>query len=229
METPLKKNFLIVFAHPNPNSFNSAIKEKTISSILENGHNFEISDLYQMGWNAAAGKNDFKEHINSLEINLINEQQNSLKNDLYKDDLKIEMEKLKKADYLIFIFPLWWASCPALLKGWIDRVFTCDFAWGMKNMFHKGLMLGKRAAIFTTAGGDEGEYSENGDQQATLKQSLNHIHRGTLAFCGFDVLPIHAIFEVEDCNEELRKEYLKKIENIIRNFEIAELMHKMSK
>jgi len=223
-----KKNFLVILAHQNPSSFNAAIKEKTINSIIECGHNVERSDLYQMNWNALAGRNDFKQHLNSAEINLINEQQNSLKNDLYDDEIKKEMEKLKRADYLIFIFPLWWASCPAILKGWIDRVFSCGFAWGMKNIFHKGLMLGKRAAIFTTAGGDEGEYSESGDQQMTLTQSLNHIHRGSLAFCGFDVLPIHAIYEVEDCREELRKEYLEKIGDIIKNFGVAELLHKMN-
>ena len=224
-----KRNFLVVLAHPNPSSFNFAIKEKTINSILESGHSVEVSDLYQMNWDAVAGKNDFKQHLNSKEIHLINEQQNSLKNDLYEDNIKKEMEKLKLADYLIFIFPLWWASCPAILKGWIDRVFSSDFAWGMKNIFHRGLMLGKRAVIFTSAGGDEGEYSLEGDQQATLTQSLSHIHRGSLAFCGFDVLPIHAIFEVEDCKEELRKEYLEKIPEIIKNFGTAELMHKMSK
>lgn len=223
------KNFLVIFAHPNPNSFNAAIKEKTINSIIESGHSVEVSDLYKMNWSAVAGKNDFKQHINISEINLINEQQNSFKNDLYEENIKSEMQKLKRADYLIFIFPLWWASCPAILKGWIDRVFSCDFAWGMKNIFHKGLMLGKRAAIFTTAGGDEGEYSQEGDQQATLTQSLNHIHRGSLAFCGFDVLPIHAIFEVKDCSEELRKEYLEKIPDIVKNFGSAELLHKMSK
>ncbi len=223
-----KKNFLVVLAHPNPSSFNAAVKEKTISSIQECGHSVEVSDLYQMNWNAVAGKNDFKQHLNSAEIHLIEEQQNSFKNDFYEDDVKKEMEKLKRADYLIFIFPLWWASCPAILKGWIDRVFSCDFAWGMKNIFHKGLMLGKRAVIFTTAGGDEGEYSVDGDQQATLTQSLSHIHRGSFAFCGFDVLPIHAIFEVEECKEEVRREFLEKIGDIVKNFGTAELLHKMS-
>lgn len=228
MENTCKKNFLVVIAHPNPNSFNSAIKEKTINSIIESGHNVEVSDLYKMNWSAVAGKNDFKQPLNASEIHLIEEQQHSFKNDLYQDEVKNEMEKLKRADYLIFIFPLWWASCPAIMKGWIDRVFSCDFAWGMKNLFHKGLMLGKRAVIFTTAGGDELEYSEKGDQKATLTLSLNHIHRGSLAFCGFDVLPIHAIFEVEDCKEELRKEYLDKIGDIIKDFGTAELLHKMS-
>jgi NAD(P)H dehydrogenase (quinone) len=138
------------------------------------------------------------------------------------------MEKLKNADYLIFIFPLWWASCPAILKGWIDRIFSCKFAWDGKKLFSKGLMLGKRAAIFTTVGGDEFEYSQEGDQQATLTQTPSHIHRGSLAFCGFDVLPIHAIYEVDDCGHERRQKYLEDIDDIIRNFGTAELLHKMS-
>ena len=223
-----KKNFLIVYAHPNPKSFNSSIRDRTIKAIVENGHSVEVSDLYQMNFTAYAGKNDFKSHLNSEELNLINEQINSYKLDLYQDDVKAEMTKLKKADYLIFIFPLWWASVPSILKGWIDRIFSCDFAWGMSNTFHGGLMKGKRAAIFTTAGGDQAEYSEEGDQKATLKQSLNHIHRGSLAFCGFDVLPIHSIYEVESCADELRRKFLDDIDNIVKTFGDAELMHKMS-
>jgi NAD(P)H dehydrogenase (quinone) len=228
MENSTKKHFLIVFAHPNQTSFNASIRDKTIQSILSEGHSVEVSDLYLMNFSPFAGKNDFKEHLNVNSINLIDEQQNAMKNDLYVDEIKIEMEKLKKADFLIFIFPVWWASAPSILKGWIDRVFSCDFAWGMKNTFNKGLMIGKRAAIFTSAGGDEHEYSLEGDQQATLTQMLNHIHRGSLAFCGFDVLPLHIIYEVEGSSDELRKEYLDKIDEIIKNFCTADLLHKMS-
>jgi len=228
MENFKKKNFLIVFAHPNPTSFSSAVKDKTIKSIVENGHNYELSDLYGMNWGAVAGKDDFKSHLNASEIDIIKEQQNSFKNNLYQDDIKTEMEKLKKADYLIFIFPLWWGSCPAIMKGWIDKVFSCDFAWGMENIFHNGLMLGKRAVIFTSASGNGPEYTEQGEQQATLTQTLNHIHRGSFAFCGFDVLPIHAIFEVES-HKESREQHLKKIEDIVKNFGTSELLHKMSK
>ena len=228
MDSPSKKKFFIVLAHPNHNSFNAAIKNKTVEAILNQGHEVEVSDLYRMDFGAVAGKSDFKSCLNSEEINLIEEQKNSFRNDLYTDGIKAEMEKLKNADYLIFIFPLWWASCPAILKGWIDRIFSCKFAWDGKNLFSKGLMLGKRAAIFTTVGGDEFEYSLEGDQQATLVQTLSHIHRGSLAFCGFDVLPIHAIYEVEDCETERRQKYLYEIDDIIRNFGTSELLHKMS-
>lgn len=222
------KHFLIVFAHMNPKSFNSAVRDRTVQAIKKNGHTVEVSDLYQMNFFPVAGKNDFKEVINGEQMNLLEEQQNSFKNNLYSDEVKTEMEKVKRADYLIFIFPLWWASVPAILKGWIDRVFSCDFAWGYSNTFHKGLMLGKRAAIFTSAGGDKGEYSIDGDQKASLETSLNHINRGTFAFCGFDVLPIHAIYEVEGCGEDERQKFLNEIDSIIANFGTADLLHKMS-
>ncbi len=223
-----KKHFLIVFAHQNHKSFNSAVKDRTIEAILENGHTYDLSDLYDMKFYPVAGKQDFKVLLNPEDFNILNEQQNALKNDLYIEEIKIEMEKVKRADFLIFIFPLWWASVPAIMKGWIDRIFSCDFAWGYSNLFHKGLMLGKRAAVFTSAGGDLKEYSLEGDQKASLQVSLNHIHRGSLAFCGFDVLPLHSIYEVESCPQEERKNYLEEIDKIIRNFGIADLLHKMS-
>jgi NAD(P)H dehydrogenase (quinone) len=228
MEGSDKKHFLIVYSHANDKSFNSAVKEKTIQAILEHGHTYELSDLYKMNFHPVAGPLDFKELLNADDFNLLNEQQNSIKNNLYVEEIKIEMDKLKKADYLILIFPLWWASVPAILKGWIDRIFSCDFAWGYNNHFNSGLMIGKRAAIFTTLGGDKKEYSLEGDQKASLLQTLYHIHRGSLAFCGFDVLPIHSIYEVETCSEEERKLFLNEIDNIVKNFGNSQLLHKMS-
>jgi NAD(P)H dehydrogenase (quinone) len=71
MDSPSKNKFLLVLAHPNPKSYNAAIKDKTVESILNQGHEVEVSDLYRMNFGAVAGKNDFKSHMNSEEINLI--------------------------------------------------------------------------------------------------------------------------------------------------------------
>ena len=224
----LKKHFLVVFAHPNPKSFNYSIMEETVKQIKEQGHTVDISDLYRMDFKGFAGEHDFKTHLNKSELNLINEQQNSMKNNLFADDLAIEIDKLRRADYLILIFPIWWGGAPSILKGWIDRVFACDFAWGFENFFHKGLFLGKRAAIFTTTGSSKESYSINGANKATLEQMLISLHRGSLAFCGFDVLPIYSLLGVDDITEENRKDHLENISQIIKNFGTCELLHKMS-
>ena len=51
--------------------------------------------------------------------------------DVLTDDAKTEIEKLLWADTLILQFPLWWFSMPAILKGWVDRVFAYGFAYGV--------------------------------------------------------------------------------------------------
>lgn len=224
-----KKHFLIVLAHPNPKSFNCAIKDQTVKHIESLGHSIDVSDLYRMDFKGFAGAHDFKIHLKKSELNLINEQQNCMKLDQFADDIKAEMTKVSKADYLIFIFPMWWGGTPSILKGWIDRVMACDFAWTNDNLFHTGIFLGKRAAIFTTSSSSEDQFSENGENKATLNQMLINLHRGTLAFLGYDVLPIHAIYEVDDITEEKRKEHMEKIYDIIKNFDTCELLHKMSK
>lgn len=224
-----KKHFLIVLAHPNPKSFNCAIKDETVKYIEAQGHSVDVSDLYRMNFKGHAGADDFKTHLNKSELNLINEQQNCMKLDQMSDEIKGEMKKLSKADYLIFIFPMWWGGTPSILKGWIDRVMACDFAWTNDNLFHTGIFLGKRAAIFTTSGSPIEQFCEKGGNNATLEQMLINLHRGTLAFLGYDVLPIHAAYGVDDISEEDRKKHMEKINDIIKNFGTCELLHKMSK
>jgi NAD(P)H dehydrogenase (quinone) len=224
-----KKHFFIVLAHPNPKSFNVAIKDFTVKCIESLGHTVDVSDLYRMDFKGHAGADDFKTHLNKNELNLINEQQNSMKLDQMSDDIRTEMEKLSKADYIIFIFPIWWGGTPSILKGWIDRVLACDFAWTNQNLFYTGKFLGKRAAIFTSTGSPEEEYSENGNNKATLEQMLINLHRGTFAFLGCDVLRIHTIFGVDEVSEEKKNQHFEKINDIITNFGTYELLHKMYK
>jgi NAD(P)H dehydrogenase (quinone) len=214
------KNFLIVFAHPNPKSYNSAILKHTIKYIKSNNqdHNVEVSNLYEMNFKSFACAEDFKNPLNSLELDLIKEQINAMEKNEFSDEIKTEMEKVLRADNLIFIFPLWWGGAPSILKGWFDKIFACNFAWGFENMYEKGLLKGKRAIIFTTIGGDKHEYSAEGDVHADITQVLHPYHRCILAFCGIEVLPIHEIYEVEVTTDEIRKKYLEDIEGIVKNF-----------
>lgn len=72
------------------------------------------------------------------------------------------MDKLNKADYLIFICPYWWGSVPAMIKGWMDRVFACGFAWDFGGHWKTGKMRGKRAMIITSVSGSTETYSKKG-------------------------------------------------------------------
>ncbi len=77
------------------------------------------------------------------------------------EDVKAEQEKLLWADMLILQFPLWWYHMPAILKGWVDRVYAFGFAYGVGersdthwgDRFGEGTLAGKRAMLFVTVGG----------------------------------------------------------------------------
>ena len=97
-------------------------------------------------------------------------------------------KEIKWADLITFIYPIWWASMPAILKGYIDRVFANGFAYKYENNIPIGLLEGKKALIFNTTGSPSDAYSESGMQDA-IKQMAND---GILKFCGIE--PLHHVF-----------------------------------
>lgn len=119
-------NILIIYAHPNHQSFNGAILRQ-VKNHLNSKHQVRILDLY-------AEKFDPLLHFD----------EDHLRRDLDKDP---EMEKYRQliswADHLIWIFPIWWGGMPAILKGFIDRVFASGFAYSYKGMGMQGHLKGK--------------------------------------------------------------------------------------
>lgn len=60
----------------------------------------------------------------------------------FGDELQVEMDKLSWCDVLVFQFPLWWLGLPAILKGWVDRVFEVGTAYGCGRFFSRGVLRG---------------------------------------------------------------------------------------
>ena len=224
-----KKTFLIVYANPNEKSICHSAYVKAIESIVKRGHNVLVSDLYKINFYPVCGVGDFKEREKVDEVKIMDEQLHSTNKNLFVDELNVEMEKLKKADHIILIFPVWWGSCPAIMKGWFDRVLANGVAWTDDNLFHTGKFLGKRGQVISVTAGSEEEYSLTGDHKETIDMSLSHILRGTLAFCGFDVLPLHHLFCCYACGDQKINEFINKIDDIIENFEKTDLFYKNSK
>src|SRR5438876_465948 len=120
---------LIVYAHPEPRSFNAALKNFAVEILTEAGHSVQVSDLYAMDFNCTGGPDDFLEREDPGFFAYQREQIHASAASLFVPELKAEMEKLVWADFLIFQFPLWWFSVPAILKGWVDRVFAMGFSY----------------------------------------------------------------------------------------------------
>ncbi|XP_055246891.1 ribosyldihydronicotinamide dehydrogenase [quinone] isoform X5 [Gorilla gorilla gorilla] len=119
-------------------------------------------------------------------------------------DITDEQKKVREADLVIFQFPLYWFSVPAILKGWMDRVLCQGFAFDIPGFYDSGLLQGKLALLSVTTGGTAEMYTKtgvNGDSRYFL-WPLQH---GTLHFCGFKVLAPQISFAPEIASEEERK------------------------
>ncbi|WP_312117380.1 NAD(P)H-dependent oxidoreductase, partial [Brevibacillus reuszeri] len=101
---------LIVYAHPEQNSFNAAMKNLAVETLSGAGHQVQLSDLYPMKFNPIADDYDFMERKNNEFLSLTAEQMNSSIHKLFAEDIQKEQDKVLWADMLLFQFPVWWFS-----------------------------------------------------------------------------------------------------------------------
>ena len=182
-------NVLIVYAHPEPTSFNGAMRDLAVESLTAQGHSVEVSDLYAMGWNPVAGPGDIDApHSLTTRFSLAREQTVAMENGTIAADIAAEQAKLTRADLVIFQFPVWWFSMPAILKGWADRVFARGFAYLPGRKYDTGMFKGKLALLVATTGTSADTYAPDGIDGDILTV-LWPIHNGLLRYTGFDVLP----------------------------------------
>jgi len=200
---------LVVHAHPEPTSFNAALRDVAVSTLRAQGYGVHLSDLYAMRFKATVDRDDFRTTFDPAKLNVTREQRHALANGGLADDIRAELDALLAADLVVFQFPLWWFSMPAILKGWFDRVFVSGAVYGRQYLFERGKLRGKRALLSITTGGPEaafGPSSLNGD----ILDILMPIHRGILGLTGMTVLPPFVAYFVPYLGAERREEILER-------------------
>lgn len=158
---------LIIYAHPTKNGHNGAILQEVESHFKASEESYELIDLYAEKFDPVLRENCF---------NTPNKQAKRYQN------------HIKKADHLIFIYPVWWGTFPAVLKGFFDQVFTRGFAFmyrplpfpvfGMRAI-PLGLLKDKRATIFITMGARRWQ-----NALFLRKISTRAVKKPLLGFCG---------------------------------------------
>ncbi|RZG74317.1 NAD(P)H-dependent oxidoreductase [Acinetobacter sp. WCHAc060025] len=211
-------NILIVHAHPEPQSFTTALKDHSIQVLKDLGHHVEVSDLYEMDFNPVASKADFHSRGNPEYLNYALEQRHSSKAHTLTEDIQAEVEKVQRADLLILNFPMYWTSMPAMLKGWIDRVFVSGIFYGGKRFYNHGGMVGKKAMLSFTLGGREHMFGDHAIH-GSIEDLLLPIQRGTLAYAGFEVLPPFVAYHVPYISNEARQQMLVDYQQHLSNLE----------
>ncbi|TWW67624.1 NAD(P)H dehydrogenase [quinone] 1 [Takifugu flavidus] len=182
------KTVLIVFAHQSPGSFNAAVRDVAVQELEQQGFRVLVSDLYAMKFRADATRDDIIGELKNPELfQYGDETMSAWREDRLSDDIVAEQQKVAEANLIIFQFPLYWFSVPAILKGWFDRVLTQGFAFSLENMYDEGVFKDKKAMLSFSTGAIQTMFQPdgiNGDINVTLWP----IQNGTLHFCGFQVL-----------------------------------------
>ena len=113
---------------------------------------------------------------------------------------------------------MYWTSVPAILKGWIDRIFVSGIFYGGKRFYNHGGMVGKKAMLCFTLGGRDymfGEHAIHG----SMEDLLLPIQRGSLAYAGFDVLPPFIAYHVPYITQEARQQILLDYRQHLKNLD----------
>ncbi|MDH4609080.1 NAD(P)H-dependent oxidoreductase [Pseudomonas sp. BN102] len=201
-------NVLIVHAHPEPGSLNGALKDFAVERLQAAGHAVQVSDLYAMNWKAPLDAGDSLDYEPGARFDPSLDSKRAFANGRQSADIAQEQDKLRWADALILQFPLWWFSMPAILKGWVERVYAYGFAYGVGehsdvrwgSRYGEGSMAGKRAMLMVTTGGWESHYSARGIN-GPMDDVLFPIHHGILYYPGFDVLPPFVVHRTSRIDE----------------------------
>lgn len=216
--------YFIVYAHPEPRSLNGSLKDAAVQALTVAGHDVKVSDLYAMGFKAQADAQDFPARDPTERLIYHRASNEAFASGQQRSDVVQEQEKLFWADAVVLQFPLWWFSVPAILKGWIDRVFVNGLAIGVPKegtkqwlRYGEGRFAGKRAMLAVTTGGREGQFSERGIN-GPIDDLLFPLNHGLFHYTGMEALPPFVAFQTvrttpEDF-EQMQARYIERLLNV---------------
>lgn len=183
---------LIIFAHPNgQNSLNQAILQKVLEVSEQNGVETVVRDLYRLNFNPVLSQQEIQSAFQGI----------------VPQEIQQEQQLIQQAELITLIYPIWWMGFPAILKGYIDRVFTYGFAYKTENGLSVGLLSDKKMQHFITYGNSPERYERLGFTEA-FKHCLVD---GLFNFC--DITDIqHCLFgEVYGLSEQAMQQLFEQV------------------
>lgn len=177
----------IVHVHPEPHSYNGALTRAAKTSLQHLGGTVTTSDLYGSGFDPVERARHYADRVQPDRFAPLAEQRHAWKTQTMPKDLVTEIGDLERADLVILQFPLWWHGPPAILKGWMDRVFVSGGIYTSRMRYGTGYFKGKRAILSVTTGAPRAAFgpgSRGGDFETMLWPVQYSLH-----YVGFSVLP----------------------------------------
>lgn len=190
-------NIILINANPNPHSLTHSFTDHIKMRAEEKGHKVVIRDLYEMNFDAILGRQDYNQFLDGV----------------IPSDIRKEHDIISDSEMMIFLYPIWWAGPPAIMKGYIDRVILKNFAYDKHpdGTFTKRLS-DKKALIVNTMGAPEEAYKENGFIDAMTKVMDN----GVLDFVGLQNTGHHFFGGTENLTADRYKEFIVRLDGILQ-------------
>jgi NAD(P)H dehydrogenase (quinone) len=189
---------LILLAHPTKGSFCHSITERVQQTLQELDVDTNIRDLYAMKFDPVMTDEDIEK---------------SKQNDL-PAEIKTEQKLILDADFITLIYPVWWGGMPAILKGYIDRVFTYGFAFTSGERGPIGLLKEKKILSFVTHGAPKEVYEKQG-----MYSAMNTIsNKAVVEFSGMKSLINKYYSSISQVDESTKEIFLEDVESTIKRY-----------
>ncbi len=188
------KNILIINGHPDKQSFCNYLAESYLKGALEAGASAKLVNLIDLNFNPNLSFG-YRKRI-EVEPDIIRMQ-----------------EEISLADHLVLVYPNWWSTYPALLKGFFDRVFVPKFAFKYRenSLLWDKLLLGKTARMIVTMDTPRWYYSI-----VYRSSGFRAVKKGVLEFCGIKPVKVTSFSPVKTSTPGKRKIWLETAENLGR-------------
>lgn len=183
------KNILVINGHPDKDSFNYALSAAYINGATTTDAEIAQINIAELAFNPNLAFG-YKKRIE------------------LEPDLLIAIDKIEKADHLVWVFPMWWYGYPAIMKGFIDRTFLPGITYQPieGKPLPKKLLKGKTGRIIITS--DTPKWY---NILVMRNPTINQFKKGTLQFCGINPVKVTYIATVKNSSADFRAKWLKKV------------------
>ncbi|WP_108663421.1 NAD(P)H-dependent oxidoreductase [Acuticoccus kandeliae] len=189
---------LVVYCHPNPDSFSAHIRDVIVTTLVESGHEAQVIDLYDEAFDPVMGLDERLGYHTPVENEI---------------PVAEHLARIRWCEGVIFIYPTWWFGLPAMLKGWLDRVLIPHATFTMpteSRPMQRQLTNIRTVAVFTTCGAPWWQSKLIGEP------GRRTLLRGFRAICN-PICRTHyaALYKIDSSSQDRRTRHVGKVREII--------------
>jgi putative NADPH-quinone reductase len=186
---------LVIIGHPRPGSFCHAIADTVVKTLQAAGHEVIFHDLYQEKFDPLLPADQIANDA------------------VIPSEIAEHCRQIRAVDGFVIVHPNWWGQPPAILKGWVDRVFRQGIAYDFSASGVLGHLAGKRALVFTTSN------TPREDELRLYGDPLENLWKNCIfAFCGVTDFRRRNFESIVMSTHEQRVAWLEEVREIVKSF-----------